>query len=238
MHFSQLLQIPGLPKPLGSSSRYLNKLLFALGFRVNLTERPDGFIHMHTIEQRSNLFLSAELIAQLGIPGEWAEFGCYTGQSAMVLQKVLQSYHPQRRIYLYDSFQAQFGYKGVVKQGLMRNFKEQGLNDPILVEGYFKDTIPAQLPDKLAFVHIDCGTGGQVENLVERITCILTGIYNRLTAGAIVHLMDYHDPALTYRGSDPNPGVRVACAEFLQDKPEKVVTLYGNQYSHGFFIKN
>lgn len=238
MHFKDLLQIEGLPSPISSSVKFANKVLSKLRFRYNFIEVPDGFHQMSTIEQRNNFFVTAEIYAQLNIPGEWAEFGCYTGQSAMVFQKVLQAYHPEKRIYLFDSFQAQFGHKGDVKEALIQNFRNEGLNDPVLVEGYFNDTIPFKVPDRLALVHIDCGTGGEVNNHVERMLCVLNGIYDRLSKGAIVHLMDYHDPENTVKGTDGNPGTRIACEQFLKDKPEKVVTMYGNQYSHGFFIKS
>lgn len=50
-------------------------------------------------------------------------------------------------------------------------------------------------------------------------------------------MMDYHDSSLGNAGYDVNPGVKLACDEFLRNKPEQMISLYGNQYSHGFFKK-
>jgi O-methyltransferase len=49
--------------------------------------------------------------------------------------------------------------------------------------------------------------------------------------------MDYHDSLGGATGYDVNPGVKLACDEFLASKPEKIVSLYGNQISHAFFRK-
>jgi hypothetical protein len=66
----------------------------------------------------------------------------------------------------------------------------------------------------------------------------LESVYPRMSPGAGCLLMDYHDPAITVRGNDENPGLKKACDEFFKDKEEKVFVLYGNQYSHGYFRKN
>ena len=62
-------------------------------------------------------------------------------------------------------------------------------------------------------------------------------VYFRLSKGAVLLFMDYHDPISTFKGVPINPGVKAACDLFFKDKPEKVFTLYGNQYSHGYIIK-
>ena len=67
---------------------------------------------------------------------------------------------------------------------------------------------------------------------------LLKNIYPRLSSGAVVLFMDYHDPNLTVKGDAVNPGVKMACDVFFHDKPEVVYTLYGNQYSHGYIIKH
>jgi len=50
--------------------------------------------------------------------------------------------------------------------------------------------------------------------------------------------MDYYDSDVrTVFAGALNPGVKLACDEFFRSKPEKIVSLYGNQYAHGFFRK-
>jgi len=58
-----------------------------------------------------------------------------------------------------------------------------------------------------------------------------------LSKGAVVMFMDYHDDEKTLRGLPINKGVKEACDIFFNDKVEKVMTLNGNHYSHGFIIK-
>jgi O-methyltransferase len=58
-----------------------------------------------------------------------------------------------------------------------------------------------------------------------------------MSNGAICVLMDYHDKTVNNIAYNINPGVKLGCDEFLSDKPERIISLYGNQYSHGYFRK-
>ena len=66
---------------------------------------------------------------------------------------------------------------------------------------------------------------------------MLAEIYPRMSAGAICVLMDYNDPEINGIGHNANPGVKLACDEFLVNKPEEIIPLYGNQYFHAYFQK-
>jgi O-methyltransferase len=200
---------------------------------------PDGITQMHTIEQRMNFHLLATRVLEDHVDGEWAEFGCFTGQSAMVFQKILIENASPRRIHLYDFFEKKYrSEKLSPKDELLKNFRDQALPTPQIHEGNFFDTVPAALPQKLGLVHIDCGYGGDTEKLKNTILHLLRHLYPRLSKGALVLLMDYHDPERTIHGTPINPGVRLACDEFLENKPERVFTLYGGAYSQGYFIKS
>ena len=65
----------------------------------------------------------------------------------------------------------------------------------------------------------------------------LSHVYQRLSPGGILVLMDYHVPGLTVEGNDSNPGVRPAADAFFADRPERVITLYGGPCSHGYVRK-
>lgn len=57
-----------------------------------------------------------------------------------------------------------------------------------------------------------------------------------MSKGAVCVLMDYHVLAVNNQ-SDYNPGVKLAADEFLSTLPENMISLYANQYSHGYFRK-
>ena len=238
MDFFPLFRLPGMLAKPSAKIQLINKLLAKFGIGYQLKRFPDGITQMHTIEQRMNFHLLASRVLEDKIDGEWAEFGCFTGQSAMVFQKILTENASALRIHLYDFFEKKYrSEKLSPKDELLRNFREQSLPEPHIHEGNFFDTVPSALPQKLAMVHIDCGYGGDTHKLKNTIHHLLQHIYPRLSSGAVVFLMDYHDPERTVHGIPINPGVRLACDEFLVNKPERVFTLYGGAYSHGYFIK-
>jgi O-methyltransferase len=86
-------------------------------------------------------------------------------------------------------------------------------------------------------LHIDCGFGAEDEVHIENVTFCLEAAYPRMSKGAIGILMDYHDKDRTLYGYNSNPGTKTACERFFSNKPEKVYTLYGGDFSHGFFRK-
>ena len=132
MNFSELGNLPGLPKQPKGIVKLFNKVIRKLGFNYELTPLPNGRVHMHTVEQRINFSLLAMCNLVYNVPGEWAEFGCYNGQSAIVFQKVLDKYKPGSKIMLYDSFTAKYALNEDIKQNLLSNVKKQGLAEPLL----------------------------------------------------------------------------------------------------------
>jgi O-methyltransferase len=88
--------------------------------------------------------------------------------------------------------------------------------------------LAAQLPSRIAFAHLD-------GDLYESILTSLTHVYPRLSQGAICLIDDYADPACP--GWNGLPGVKVACDEYLRDKPERVSVLYAGDRAHGFLRK-
>jgi O-methyltransferase len=97
--------------------------------------------------------------------------------------------------------------------------------------------VPAELPEKISFIHIDCGFGGDPLAHKKVILHLFEHIYPRMSPGAVCVLMDYNDPAANGLAQDLAPGVKMAADEFLAGKPESMVALYGNSYLHGYFRK-
>ena len=112
-----------------------------------------------------------------------------------------------------------------------------GLALPHIHKGDVFSTVPAELPDPIAFAHVDLGVGGDHELHYRLVTHALESILPRLSSHGVMVLMDYHVPGLTVDGNDSNPGVRQACDAFFLNRPERVITLYGGPCSHGFVRK-
>jgi O-methyltransferase len=217
---------------------FINRGLRLLKTGYQIDPSPDPVSDMSTIEQRINYFHLLDAVISNQIPGDVVELGCFTGQCAMLFQKVIQMNECDKKLHLYDSFETKFNVKGSIEDVLINNFQRARLVVPILHKGYFESTIPRELPDTIAFVHIDCGSGrDKLEHKKTVIHC-LESVYPRMKKGAVCILMDYHDKSVDKTGHDVNPGVKLGCDEFLSNKPETVISLYGNQYSHGFFKKN
>ena len=114
------------------------------------------------------------------------------------------------KLHLYDSFETKFNVKGSVENALINNFQRAGLRAPVLHKGYFENTIPQELPETIAFVHIDCGSGRDKFHSKTVIYC-LESVYPRMKKGAVCILMDYHDKSINQTGYDVNPGVKLGC---------------------------
>jgi O-methyltransferase len=216
---------------------FINKGLRLVKAGYHIHPLPDPVEDMNTIEQRINYFHLLDGLIDNQVPGDIVELGCFTGQCAMLFQKVIEMNDSYKELHLYDNFQSKFKIQDSIETILNNNFRSSALRLPILHKGSFEQTIPEQLPRQICFVHIDCGSGGDPEFHKKTMLHCLASIYPRLSKGGVCAMMDYHDRSVNNTGYDVNPGVKLACDEFLANKPEKVNSLYGNQYSHGFFKK-
>jgi len=238
MDFNQTL-VDNLPltKRVLKIQKLLNTILHRVGMKADVAQYLNNGADMVTLYQKMNLFHFLNNLLDSKIDGEVVEMGCYDGQTATLFQTIIQSKASQKKLILFDNFKHDFGNKSDIKQELISNFKSRNLDIPTIVEGYFHDTISGNLPGKICFLHIDCGYGGDVTEHKNTIVHILKNTYDRLSPGAIVVLMDYHIPGVTVGGVNSNPGVKLACDEFFLDKPEKLHTLFGGMFSHGYFRK-
>ncbi|MES2829337.1 MAG: TylF/MycF/NovP-related O-methyltransferase [Bacteroidota bacterium] len=197
----------------------------------------DISVDMNTVEQRINYFHLLDSVITFEVPGDIVELGCFTGQCALLFQKMIEDRHTTKQLHLFDSFKVPFSFKGDVEEELRNNFSRAGLKLPVVHKGDFNDTLPSELPDVIAFVHIDCGFGGDAIAHRDVMLHCFESIYPRMSKNAVCILMDYHDKNENAQGVDINPGVKLACDLFFKDKPETIVSLYGNMYNHAFFRK-
>jgi O-methyltransferase len=224
---------------------YGNRLLSRLRvpFRLMI---PEPSI-MGSVEMRMNIFHLANSVLLHDVPGDFAEVGCNAGFSSVILQKLLAEQGNGRRLHCFDSFE---GLPGTLdardrnayapgdmtasRQWFEDNFKAVGLELPVVHQGWFQDTLPGGLPDRISFALIDA-------DLYASTRAALENVYPRLSPGAICMLGVYCDESvhvpLTRNVKYLSPGVKAAVDEVLADKPEKMTVIYSGEYTSGYFQK-
>jgi len=217
--------------------RSLNRIFDGLHLAVRIAPNDRWSGVMITTEQRSNLALLLGLVLDERLRGEVVELGCYDGQSAVVLGSVKAEKGSSSPLHVYDNFMSHYGIRSDPKERMQRRFSTHGLPEPMIHVGDFEETLSTELPDLISFAHVDCGIGDDPKEHAKRLTFCLDALYDRLVPGAVCALMDYHNAEFTTNGWDANPGVKLACDEFLRDKVEEIKPLYGGDFSHAFFRK-
>lgn len=223
---------------------WANQLLRKVGRQVRLV--PEYATGSQTnVEQRMNLFHLLSQLLVFAVPGDVVELGSHEGSSAAVMAKVIQSHDPSRRLHLFDAF------LDSPAERLLERFRSLGLPLPEVHPGWFQETLPGQLPERICFAHIDCGPSKSPDYLEQTIRLSLEALYPRLSPRGVCLLADYCDPdvygqdgfsfpqsILYTRHWNQYPQVKRACDAFLKDKPEKVAVLYSGDYSHGYLRKH
>jgi len=195
-----------------------------------------------------NMFHLATSVLSYDVPGEFVELGCHSGQSAVLFQKIIGDNDNSRALHVFDSFEGlpevktedgntpfRQGQMATTQEAVLQNFARLSLKPPVIHQGWFEDTLPTQLPERIAFAHLD-------GDLYDSIRVSLEYVYPKLSKGAVCLIDDYTDPAV-FDSLNQCPGVKRACDEFLLDKPEQVAVLYGGYDSelgygsHGYFRK-
>ena len=202
--------------------------------------------NMASIESRMNIFHLIQQVLTQNIEGDFVEIGCNAGESSVVIQKIIEESGTSRKFYAFDSFIGlpQTGSKdgGVYKKGDMsfskdlfeKNFCGLGLKKPYIYAGWFEETLPGNLPDKVAFALLDA-------DLYSSTLFALKELYPKMSKGAICLLGVYWDPktkvAMTSDQRYKSPGVKKACDEFFSDKSEKINVIVAGNYTSGYFRK-
>lgn len=217
--------------------RLLNKVLARLRVPVRLKRPAHSLRDMTTLELRVNLFHLVEQACVLAAPGDLAEFGCFTGETAALFGEVAKHHSPERTLHLFDSFEAQYVASGPIRPQLEANLASRGVENFVVHEGRFERTVPSELPERLVFVHIDCGFGGEPSAHADVVVDLLEHVYPRLVPGGILALMDYCDPARHRVELAVNPGVQMAADRFFSGRPEKVGVLLAGESGLGYVRK-
>lgn len=226
----------------GSGSKKLrlaNWSLEHLGFGTRL-RAPGSTGTTTSLEMRINLFHLVDQVLAYDVPGAFVALGTSTGQTAALIGRVLQNAGREHELHVFDTFASLCDDRDTRKT-LAKNFASMGLTQPVVHAGPFEKTIPLGLPEKLAFVHIDCWGEGESEGDPEAhsrpIIGLLEQVYPRLSKGGICSITHYYDRDLNAEAASVNATVKAGCDGFLSGKPERVSVLYGAECGHGYFRK-
>ncbi|MBR1939334.1 class I SAM-dependent methyltransferase [Candidatus Saccharibacteria bacterium] len=173
------------------------------------------------IAQREIDVIIDELAKSSDVAGDVVEFGCYEGDTSVILAREMQD-QPDKWLWLYDSFaglppktaadQSAAGWR--FKEGELKaspdqvahKFKKYKLPDPVIKQAWFDelDSV-ADLPKKISFALLD-------GDFYESIKTSLALVAPKMQPGAKIIIHDYRNPQL--------PGSAKAVNEFLNANPE------------------
>ena len=197
---------------------------------------------MTNIEQRMNMYHLVSQVLAYGVEGDFVELGCNTGASSVLITKLLAEHNSGKKFAVYDSFDGlpkarpidgsfyKEGYCRTSEDVLKENFAFHKLPIPEIHKGWFQDTLPNGLPERISFAYLD-------GDFYDSIMVSLQHVYPRLSPGAVCLVDDYCDPQINPKGWNRLPGVKKACDEYLADKPEKMEFIYSGGFSHAFLRK-
>ncbi len=175
------------------------------------------------IPDRETELLLKELENVLEVSGDVVEFGCYEGDTSILLADVIRD-NPDKWLYLYDSFEglpektaednSADGWrfqKGALKASpdtVRHKFKKYALPEPVITKAWFNELTDSDLPQTIAFALLD-------GDFYESIKVSLALVDPRMSKGGVIAIHDYRNAQL--------PGSSKAVNEFLAE--------HSNEYS-------
>ena len=150
----------------------------------------------------------------LDVSGDFVEFGCYKGDTSLLLAEILRR-DVSKRLWIYDSFGGlpekraedesvlgenfKNGELFVTKREVKERFLRAGLPVPVIKKAWFRDLKDEDLPYEIAFAFLD-------GDFYESIKDSLKLVGPRISEGGVIVVHDYTNPAL--------PGVKKAVDEW------------------------
>jgi O-methyltransferase len=162
--------------------------------------------------------LALHRLEEEGIPGDLAEVGVYRGELSRFLREVA----PDRPLHLFDTFsgfvpwdadrpdQEDHRFRDTSVEGV-RQFLGPRAEGAVFHPGFFPDTASNLGVERFAFVMVDL-------DRYRPTLAALQVFYPRLSAGGYMFLHDFNSP-------ESDRGVSRAAAEFLANRPERLIEL-------------
>ena len=178
----------------------------------------------------------------LGVNGDFVEFGCYKGDTSLLLAEILREKDKKladlnakskndgfrQKLWIYDSFEGlpekrevdfselgrdfKAGELAVSKREVKERFLRAGLPVPVITKAWFKDLTETDLPERIAFGFLD-------GDLYESIEESLKLVEGRMVNGGVILVHDYDNLAL--------PGVAKAVDEWAKKHKIEAVRVEG-----------
>ena len=180
---------------------------------------------LRQVSEKETEVILGLFLEQLKVPGDAVEFGCYRGDTSLILQRELEKAQKEsndedlraKRLWLYDSFEGlpartkedasvagdafQAGELKVSKNEVILRFKKAGLFVPRVRKGFFEELNPEKdLPEKISFAFLD-------GDLYQSIKTSLMLVTPRMVEDGVILVHDYNNPEL--------PGAARAVDEWL-----------------------
>jgi len=159
--------------------------------------------------RRLNIYHLLSQVISYGISGDVVELGCRQGLTTVLIHDVLKYLGSHKTVHVFDSFEGIseptdfYGHKyqkGSFCSGVEELIANFGLKPlPVIHKGFFEETLPESLPDKICFAHLD-------SDLYEPIKLSLECVWPKLSPGGIIVIDDYSHVDF--------PGVQLAVDEF------------------------
>lgn len=173
-------------------------------------------IEPQQVSDKETAILLELLDSTANIPGDVVELGCYRGDTSLEFEQTLEKSQPEKRLWLYDSFEGlpmktkednsvagdnfKVGELLVTKREVVMRFKKAGLKVPRIRKNFFENLDPKQdLPEQISFAFLD-------GDLYRSIKTSLELVWDKLDKNAIVVVHDYNNSEL--------PGVSKALEEW------------------------
>lgn len=158
-------------------------------------------------------------------PGDVTEFGCYRGDTSLLMERILEREFPESKskLWIYDSFEGlpdktredassageefKEGELFVTKREVIERFKKAGLQVPRVKKGFFENLNPeTDVPEKICFAFLDGDLYQSIKTSLALVTPKMVCDENgKILSVIIVH--DYNNPQL--------PGVSKAVDEWM-----------------------
>ena len=165
-------------------------------------------------------------ILSAGVPGDVTEFGCYRGDTSLLMARILEREFPgsMSRLWIYDSFEGlpdktredsssageefKVGELFVTKREVVERFKKAGLHVPRVRKGFFENLNPqTDVPEKICFAFLDGDLYQSIKTSLALVTPKMACDKNGKILGMII-VHDYDNPQL--------PGVSKAVDEWMR----------------------
>jgi O-methyltransferase len=186
----------------------------SMNFPTYSTEVAQRIEHMSDDVRYAFLALAIERLEREKIEGAVAELGVWRGQTS----KFIHQQVPARRLYLFDTFE---GFPAEIAEPGDDRFSDTSqeqvaryigdLQNILFRVGFFPKTAEGLEDERFALVMIDC-------DLYQTALDGLQFFYPLMAPGGYIFLHDFNSPESDY-------GISRATAEFLADKPEKVIEI-------------